>query len=63
MLFSQFVATMTEEVCTDVMSSLTGCLAENGMDDLKCAEFMAKLSECCAANESTTGVCEVNAGA
>ena len=54
---------MTEEVCTGAMADLANCIGENGGDDSKCGEFMAKLTECCAANNSTSGACEVNSGA
>ena len=54
---------MTEEVCVDAMTGLQSCLTDNGNDDMKCAEFIAKLTECCAQNNSSTGVCEVNSGA
>ena len=54
---------MTEEVCHEAMANLANCVAVSGGDDAKCAEFMSKLTECCAANNSTTGACEVNAGA
>lgn len=49
---------MPEEVCSEMLSSLQTCLAENGGD--KCADLISKLTECCAANNATTGACDVN---
>ena len=49
---------MPEEVCSEVMSSLQTCLAENGNE--KCADIISKLTDCCAANNVSTGGCDVN---